>query len=126
MPANMLYEQGREIKLGVCDVAAFGWFTQASLDSETLVIPFERVKPERVFKRQIRYIIHNCINCTKQGLDWSSRVMAPAENAERFARGYLGFLSSLRSPTPATGCCGNVRSRCPSCGREICYSPANP
>lgn len=108
------------MKIGVCDVAVFEWFTQASRDSATLIIPFGKVAPERVFKRQIRYIIHNCIGCSQQGLDWSSRVMAPAENAERFAEGYLGFLSSLRLPTPAAGCHGNLRSRCPSCGRGLC------
>jgi hypothetical protein len=33
--------------------------------------------------------------------------MAPAENAERFAKEYLGFLSSLRFPTTKAGCHGN-------------------
>lgn len=108
------------MRIGVCDVAVFAWFTQAGRDSETLVIPFGKVAPERVFKRQIQYIIHNCISCTQQGLDWSSRVMTPAENAERFAEGYLGFLSSLRLSMPAAGCHGNLSSCCPSCGRGLC------
>lgn len=99
MSANILYEQDGEMKIGNCDLSIFEWYQRASSKSERLITPYGRAKPEQVAKRQIHYIVHNSIGCTSQTLDWGTRVMASAENAERFAKEYLGFLSSLRLAT---------------------------
>jgi hypothetical protein len=117
MPANTIYEHEGEMKIGTCDVAVFEWFSVACPNSTALVTPFGNDKPERIFKRQIRYIVRNRINNTPQGLDWCSRIITPAENAENFSKAYLGFLTSLRFPTPAIECHSNLHLCGSSCRR---------
>lgn len=105
MSANTLYERDGEMKIGSCDIAVFEWFPRASNGSELLIMPHGNTKPERVPRRQIQYIVHNRVGCTPQVLDWCTRVMASAEYAERFAKEYLGFLSSLRLSTLKSESC---------------------